>query len=86
MFCANWSRDDIAQAPTLDEARAFIAEYERARGRPFTGEERRACGGGFAYAVAYTARCGHASGLDIRHQPGNHQHLIETHGAGLLDL
>jgi hypothetical protein len=34
-FCADWSRDDPRQAPTLDEARAFVADYERARRAPF---------------------------------------------------
>ena len=85
MFCADWSRDDVAQAPTLAEARAFISDYESARGQEFTDEERRSCAGAFAYAVAYTARCGYAAGVDIRHQPGNHQNLIEAHGVGLLD-
>jgi hypothetical protein len=86
MYCADWSRDDVRQAPTLEEARAFVIDYELARGLPFTREERRLCGGAYTYSVAYTARCGHASGVDIRQQPGNHQHLIAAHGAGLLDL
>jgi len=86
MFCADWSRDDIAQAPTLDEARAFVADYEAARGLEFTAAERRTCGAAFAYGVAYTARCGHASGVDIRERPGNHQHLIAIHGMQLLEL
>jgi len=86
MFCADWSRDDIAQAPTMAEARAFVGDYEAARGQAFTGEERRACGAAFAYSVAYTARCGHSAGLDIRSEPGNHQYLIATEGLRLLDL
>jgi hypothetical protein len=86
MFCADWSREDFRQAPTLDDAREFIADYEVARGRPFTRAELRACGAAFAFAVAYTARCGHAAGVDIRDQPGNHQYLIAAHGVGLLDL
>ena len=86
MFCADWSRDDVAQAPTFEEARAFVGDYEMARGMHFTRDERRLCGGAFTYAVAYTARCGHASGVDLRHQPGNHQHLIAAHGTDLLDL
>lgn len=85
MYCADWSRDDVVQAPTLDEARAFIRDYETARGQQFTLEERGSCAAALAYAVAYTARCGHASGVDLRHQPGNHQNLIAAHGADLLD-
>lgn len=86
MFCADWSRDDIAQAPTLAEARTFVADYEAARGKAFTREERRACGAAFAYSVAYTARCGHSAGVDIRSEPGNHQYLIATEGLRMLDL
>jgi len=86
MFCADWSRDDVAQAPTLAEARAFVGDYEAARGQAFTREERRACGAAFAYSIAYTARCGHSAGVDIRSEPGNHQYLIATEGFRLLDL
>jgi hypothetical protein len=85
-FCADWSRSDRAQAPTLDEARAFVAVYERARGRPFDRDERTLCGAAFTYAVAYTARCVHSLGQDERRRPGTFQHLIAKHGAALLDL
>jgi hypothetical protein len=86
MFCADWSREDVVQAPTLEEARAFVDDYEAVRGGSFTPEERRACGASFTYAVAYTARCGHASGVDLRNQRGNHQHLVASHGMDLLAL
>jgi hypothetical protein len=85
-FCADWSRDNQNQAPTLAEARAFVDEYEGARGEPFSSEERRLCGGAFAYAVAYTARCGHAMGRNERDQSGTFQHLVANHGAELLDV
>ncbi len=63
-FAADWSTDPprVHPAPSLDEARAYVAEYEDARGRRFTDEQRRCVGASFAYAVAYTARCGHAIG------------------------
>jgi hypothetical protein len=51
--------------PTADETRAFIADYEVARGRPLTGDERRATDGAAVYARAYAARCGHAIGGDV---------------------
>lgn len=86
MFCADWSRDDVRQTPTLDEARAFLADYEAASRTPFTRAERELCGAAFAYAVAYTSRCGHASGIDTREESGTFQHLLATHGAKLLDL
>lgn len=85
-FCADWTRTDHRQAPTLSEARAFVADYEQARGQPLSPDERRLCGAAFAYAVAYTARCGHSTGQDQRNQPGTFQHLIATHGLDLLEL
>jgi hypothetical protein len=86
MFCADWSRDDVVQAPTLDEARAFVSEYEDAAERNFTAAERRLCGAAFAYSVAYTSRCGHACGVDSREQAGTFQNLIATAGVRLLDF
>jgi hypothetical protein len=85
-FCADWNRRNHVQAPTSDEARAFIADYEAARGRPFDSAERRLCGAAFAYAVAYSARCWHALGHGDRHQIGNFQHLVATYGEGLIAL
>src|SRR5579872_6996617 len=85
-FRADWSRQDIVPAPTLAEARAFIADYQAAAGRQFTPAERALCGAAFAYSVAYTSRCGHACGVDTRSQPGTFQHLLATAGGALLDL
>jgi hypothetical protein len=85
-FCADWTRAEHAQAPTLEEARAFVETYEDARGQPFASDERRLCGAGFAYAVAYTARCGHALGRDERAEPGTFQHLVATQGVELFEL
>lgn len=85
-FTADWTRTGRAQAPTLDEARALVADYEAARGRPFDDGERAACAAMFAYACAYTARCGHALGTDERGVPGTFQHLVAQHGRGLLAL
>lgn len=60
-FCSDWNQPPRStQAPTLDEARAFVSEYELARGNAFEREDRRLLGAAFAYATAYTARCGHA--------------------------
>jgi hypothetical protein len=78
-FCADWTRTDYAHAPTLDEARAFVADYEEARGAAFASDERSACAAAFAYAVAYTSRCIHALGRDERDRPGTFQHLLAKH-------
>jgi hypothetical protein len=85
-FCADWSRDDPRQAPTLAEARAFVADYESARGAPLERDERRLCGAAFAYSVAYTARCGHAGGYRGRDVAGTFHHFLAEHGAELLAL
>jgi hypothetical protein len=85
-FCADWSEDDIRQAPSLDEARAFVRDYERARGKLFSAEERRLCGACLAYASAYTARCSHASGRNEREMPGTFQHLVWMERGALFDL
>lgn len=85
-FCANWAaRETIALAPTLDEAKAFVADFEAARGRPFEREERLLMGGAFAYTVAYLSRCGHAIGRK-RETPGTFNHLVGMEGVRLLNL
>jgi hypothetical protein len=50
--------------PSRDEARAFVAAYEAARGRPFDRAERARLDAAAIYALAYTARCEHG-------HPGN---------------
>ncbi len=85
-FCADWSQGDNRQAPSLDEARAFVRDYERARGQIFSVEERRLCGSCLAYASAYTARCGHAVGGDERELPGTFQHLVWSQRGNLFDV
>jgi Phosphotransferase enzyme family len=50
--------------PDLDEARAFLEEYERARGTAFTDAERSAAEAAVVYARGYTTRCVHALGED----------------------
>jgi hypothetical protein len=52
--------------PTVDEAAAYIDDYERARGRPFGPEERSTVQAAAVYSRAYSARCTHAVGKDAR--------------------
>lgn len=85
-FCADWSKDRHIQAPTLDEARAFVNDYEAARGSPFTRAERALCAASFVFSVAYTCRCGHSAGVDAREVPGNFQHLLASEGERLFEL
>jgi hypothetical protein len=81
-FCADWEAEDYRCTPTLDEALAFISDYETARGRPFGTDERSACNAAFVYACAYTARC---EDSDARtgfgaHPPGPPPPKLPAHG------
>jgi len=80
------SGEDARQAPSLDDARAFVADYESARGAPFDRDERGLLAAAFTYSVAYTAPCGHAGGYRGRHVPGTFHNLLAEHGAELLAL
>ena len=84
-FCADWSDTSHRQAPTLAEARAFVADYEDARGASFSPDERRLCSASFGYACAYTARCSHCGGSDDREKFGTFQNLVWAEGTNLLD-
>jgi hypothetical protein len=43
--------------PSLDEMRAFVDDYERARGKSFTRRERALLDAGNLMVCAYGARC-----------------------------
>lgn len=58
--------EEIDVWPSTEESRAFIADYEFARGVPFGGEEREAAQAACVYLRAYAARCHHAYGRDAR--------------------
>jgi hypothetical protein len=62
-FTADWSREDYQCVPTLDESLSFIADYETARGAPFTPEERQMTSAGMVSFLAYGARCEHSDRL-----------------------
>jgi hypothetical protein len=54
-FPTQWERPG-RRTPTIDESAAFVAEYEQARGRAFTAEERAVAGAAADYLVAQVAR------------------------------
>jgi hypothetical protein len=56
----------VARWPAPGESEAFLAEYELARGAPFSAAERRAARAGCVYLIAYAARCHHALDSDTR--------------------
>jgi hypothetical protein len=57
--------DHVERWPTAEEALAFVADYEEARGSAFSDEERAAVHASCVYLRAYAARCGHALGADV---------------------
>jgi hypothetical protein len=84
-FTADWSRLDIAPMPSLDEMRAFVADYEEARGACFSRAERRVVAGSLTYSLAYTARCCHARGDRQPRDDGDFRRLLAAHGREILD-
>jgi hypothetical protein len=62
-FTADYGVDDLDVVPTLKEALAFIADYEAARSRPFSPDERRTAVAALVAMMAYSARCEHADAL-----------------------
>ncbi len=51
---------DKPNRPTIDESKAFIADYVDIRGKPFTDQEVREIWACMIYTAAYSARCEHA--------------------------
>lgn len=74
-FCVDWSKEPVPVTP-LEDARAFVADYEAARGRPFDGDERRLCGALFAYSYATMARW----------VEGTFRSIVASHGPSLMEL
>ena len=66
-----------SRLPTDEEARAFIAEYEVARGQPFTYQEHQTLQAAKVYGLAYSARCEHALNPNEKTYPeGSSRSLI----------
>lgn len=85
-FTADWTVPERVQLPTVGESRAFLEEYEIARGRSFSPEERRVANAANTYALAYMSRCEHSDellGLFARRHARDQ--LRELLAASLLD-
>ena len=85
---ADWVSEDVARsrAPSLEEARTFVARYEEARGARFSPDERSAVAAHYAYATAYTARLGDHIDPAFGDLASGAGALIARHGSALLDL
>lgn len=62
-FTADYRIENLSWVPTLEETLAFIADYEAARGAPFSADERRTAVAALVATMAYSARCEHADAL-----------------------
>ncbi len=77
-FTANFELE-VRQAPTPDEARAFVDDYSSARARRLSRTEREEIAAVTLYLVAYSARCAHALG-----RSGDFVEALERFGAEYL--
>ena len=82
-FCVDWSRPVGEHFPTNAEMRAFIAEYEAARGAPFSDEHRGLLAARIVYGLCYGARCEHAD--NYPEVADSQQGLLRRLGDALLD-
>jgi hypothetical protein len=79
-FTVDWARPELAGAyPTPHQALAFAADYETARGRPFTQAEWRTLRASLVWTMAYTARCEHSDAT-----PAGACAFLAAHAADLL--
>ncbi len=83
-FTADWGREDIVRVPRVAEMAAFVDEYEEARGKPFTRDERRTIAASCVYSIAYTARCNHAIDPKAEAWNGDFRPLLRAEAAALL--
>lgn len=84
-FNADWSLDGVRRIPSAGDIRAFVADYETARGRRFAKRERRSLFARCVYFIAYGARCAHSlepSKTDW--EENSWPYLLRTEGEALL--
>jgi hypothetical protein len=84
-FTADWGRPGVRRVPSADDIRAFVQDYEDARGRPFSAEEQRSVIGRAVYTIAYGARCALSRDPDrTAWQDDSFPSFIATHAPSLL--
>lgn len=85
-FTADWRIEGVRRIPLADDIRAYVADYEAARGRPFSKRERRALFSHCVYFIAYGARCTHS--IEPRKTEWDEDtwlYLLRTEGEALLE-
>ncbi len=84
-FTADWSVEGVRRIPTADDIRAFVADYETARERPFSKRARQSLFAHCVYFIAYGARCTHSLEPDKREwEEDTWPYLLRTEGEALL--
>jgi hypothetical protein len=83
-FTSTWHLD-VRIAPDPEEARAFVHEYETARGKSFTAVEWNTIAAAATYAMAYSARCEHSLDPRTSNFPeGSYREALARYGASYL--
>ncbi len=84
-FAFNWLLPGPQIAPSPDEARAFVREYEEARGAPFTAAEWAGITAAATYSLAYGARLEHSlSPTQTDYSPGGARARLAQYGDAFL--
>jgi hypothetical protein len=77
-FTATW-RFGVPNPPSPEETWSFVEEYEGARQRVFSGEERTAIAAAAVYVMAYSARCEHALDPGGKNLQGSFREVLPSH-------
>jgi hypothetical protein len=74
-------------APTPQDVKAFLQDYELARGQDFTAAERRTAAAAATWVLAYNARCGvSARAWDRRPPDGRPLQVLDAYRDAYLEL
>lgn len=86
-FSADWTDADRPNLPRAPDILSFVADYEQARGQPFSNDERRSLLASCVYGVAYGARCSHAVRPETAHWPNDSfPSVLREDGESLLRI
>lgn len=84
-FTADWSGENVRRVPAADDIRAYVADYEEARGHQFSKRERQSLFAHCVYFIAYGARCSHSLEPSKKEwEVDTWPYLLRTEGEELL--
>jgi hypothetical protein len=84
-FTADWTLEGVRRIPSADDICSYVADYEEARGRPFSKRERRSLFAHCVYFIAYGARCTHSlEPQKTEWEDNTWPYLLKTEGEALL--